>query len=77
MTTSEHIDLKDYDPMNYEVQQCPFDHYAALRHDGPIFFHEGTGMFFASRLDVVNEILRDTKTMNARYVRTYVRTYEI
>ena len=73
MTTSEHIDLKDYDPMNYEVQQCPFDHYAALRHDGPIFFHEGTGMFFASRLDVVNEILRDTKTFSSERATTTTR----
>jgi cytochrome P450 len=65
MSASE-IDLSTYHPMDPEVQQCPFPHYAALREDGPIFFHEQTGMFFASRLDVVNEILRDTETYSSR-----------
>ncbi len=65
MTATE-IDLSNYDPMDREVQQCPFDHYAALRDSGPIFHHEKTGMFFASRLDVVNEILRDTDTYSSK-----------
>ena len=56
MTTSDQIDLSTYDPMDREVQQCPFNHYAALRDHGPLFFHEQSNMFFASRLDVVNEI---------------------
>ena len=70
MTTSEHVDLNNYDPMDREVQQCPFDHYAALRDHGPLFFHEQSNMFFASRLDVVNEILRDTETFSSRMAST-------
>jgi cytochrome P450 len=66
MTDSATIDLSSYNPMDREVQQCPFAHYAALRESGELFFHEPTGMFFASRLDVVNEILRDTKTFSSR-----------
>ena len=52
MTTSDQIDLSTYDPMDREVQQCPFNHYAALRDHGPLFFHEQSNMFFASRLDL-------------------------
>ena len=59
------INLDNYNPMDREVQQCPFDHYAALRDHGPIFHHTQTGMYFASRLDVVNEILRDTETFSS------------
>lgn len=65
MTATE-IDLDNYNPMDREVQQCPFDHYAALRDHGPIFHHPQTGMFFASRHDVVVEILRDTETFSSK-----------
>ncbi len=64
------IDLAHYNPMDREVQQCPFAHYAALRAHGPLFFHEPTGMFFASRLDVVNEVLRDTETFSSKMSNT-------
>ena len=70
MTTSDQIDLSTYDPMDREVQQCPFNHYAALRDHGPLFFHEQSNMFFASRLDVVNEILRDTQTFSSQMSNT-------
>jgi len=59
------IDLRNYNPMDREVQQCPFEHYRALRDHGPIFHHEQTGMYFASRHDVVIEILRDTETFSS------------
>lgn len=66
MTDVADIDLDAYNPMDREVQQCPYPHYAALREHGPIFHHKQTGMYFASRLDVVNEILRDTETYSSR-----------
>ncbi|MCH1512241.1 MAG: cytochrome P450 [Acidimicrobiales bacterium] len=65
MTDLQHIDLDNYDPLDFEVQQCPFAHYEALREHGPIFLHEQSGMYFASRLDIVNEILRDTQTFSS------------
>ena len=66
MANPADIDLENYNPMDREVQQCPFDHYAALREHGPLFHHSQTGMYFASRLDVVNEILRDTETFSSQ-----------
>ncbi len=52
--------------MDREVQQCPYAHYAALRQEGALFFHEPTRMYFASRLDIVNEILRDVENFSSR-----------
>ena len=60
------IDLSTYNPMDREVQQCPFDHYAAMREEGGVYHHAATGMYFVSRLDTVNEVLRDTKTFSSR-----------
>jgi cytochrome P450 len=65
MSDAPEVDLDAYDPMDPAVQQCPFAHYAALRDHGPIFHHEPTGMYFASRHDVVNAILRDTTTFSS------------
>lgn len=59
------VDLANYDPMDREIQQCPFDHYAALRSHGPVFRHEATGMYFVARHDVVNRVLRDTATFSS------------
>jgi len=66
MTDTSAVDLSTYNPMDREVQQCPFDHYAALRDQGPLFYHEQTRMYFASRLDIVNEILRDVTNFSSR-----------
>ena len=60
------IDLSTYDPMDREVQQCPFDHYAALRAHGPVFHHASSGMYFISRHDAVIDVLRDTETFSSR-----------
>ncbi|MDG1267782.1 MAG: cytochrome P450 [Ilumatobacter sp.] len=59
------VDLDNYDPMDREVQQCPFDHYAALQASGPVFFHEPSGMYFVSRHEVVMEVIRDTTTFSS------------
>ena len=59
------IDLANYDPMDPLIQQCPYPHYAAIREDGPIFWHEQSAMFFAARHDIVKQILRDTTTFSS------------
>jgi len=66
MIDTSAVDLSTYNPMDREVQQCPFAHYAALREQGPLFFHEPTGMYFASQLAIVNEILRDVTNFSSR-----------
>lgn len=59
------IDLSTYDPMDRVIQQCPFPHFAALREHGPVFHDQKTGMFFVSRHDVVNAVIRDTETFSS------------
>lgn len=62
---SNPADLDNYDPMDREVQQCPFDHYAALQAHGPVFLHEPSGMYFVSHHDVVIDVVRDTETFSS------------
>ena len=71
------IDLANYDPMDYEVQQCPFPHYAALREHGPLFYHEQTKTFIASRMDIVNLIVRDTETFSSERSNAKVPTDDV
>ncbi len=66
MTGPSSVDLSTYDPTDRAVQQCPFDHFAALRAHGPVFLDQKTGMYFVARHDVVNLILRDTETYSSR-----------
>jgi cytochrome P450 len=61
------IDLDNYDPMDREIQQCPFPHYAALRAHGPLFLHPQTGMYFVSRLDTMRTVLRDTDRFSSHF----------
>lgn len=59
------VDLTTYDPMDPSIQQCPYPHYAAVRQDGPLFWHAQSSMFFAARHDTVKQILRDTTTFSS------------
>jgi cytochrome P450 len=77
MTSIQDIDLANYDPMDREIQQCPFDHYAALREQGPLFFHEQSKTFFASRIDIVNQIVRDTETFSSERSNAKVPTDDV
>ena len=71
------VDLENYDPMDREIQQCPFAHYAALREQGPLFFHEQTKTFIASRMDIVNQIVRDTETFSSERSNAKVPTDDV
>ena len=66
MTSPASIDLNSNDPADRDIQQCPFGHYATLREHGPVFYDDKSGMYFASRHDVVNQILRDTETFSSK-----------
>ncbi|MDG2301097.1 MAG: cytochrome P450 [Acidimicrobiales bacterium] len=77
MAASVQVDLDNYDPMDYEVQQCPFPHYAALREQGPLFYHEQTKTYIASRMDIVNLIVRDTETFSSERSNAKVPTEDV
>ncbi len=63
---AEPVDLETYDPMEPAMQQCPFPGYAALRAEAPVYHHPGTGMYFVSRLDTINQVLRDPETFSSQ-----------
>ena len=62
---AEPVDLETYHPMEPAMQQCPFPGYAALRNESPVYHHAGTGMYFVSRLDTINTVLRDPETFSS------------
>ncbi|MDH3754666.1 MAG: cytochrome P450 [Acidimicrobiia bacterium] len=68
--TDVEIDLETYDPMETSIQQCPFPHYQALREQAPVYHHPKTGMYFVSRHDTVNQVLRDVETFSSRMANT-------
>ena len=63
--------------MDRDIQQCPFNHYAALREHGPLFYHEQTKTYIASRMDIVNQIVRDTETFSSERSNAKVPTDDI
>jgi len=67
-------DVTAFDPRLDEVQQCPFPHYAALRHGPPV--HElpgewvgrrGEQVFAVSRFDLVTQVLTDWHTFSSKF----------
>ena len=72
--TTDTTDVAAFDPRLDEVQQCPFPHYAALRHGPPV--HElpgewvgrrGERVFAVSRFDLVTHVLTDWHTFSSKF----------
>lgn len=47
--------------MDPEIQQCPFDHYAALREDAPVYQMPDTGFFIVTRYDLLMQVMKNSK----------------
>lgn len=45
----------EYDPTSHDVMQNPWPHYAQLRAEAPVFYHEGYDTWFLSRFEDVWE----------------------
>jgi cytochrome P450 len=50
-----------YDPWSAEFVADPYEAYAVLRREAPVFFHEPTGQWVMSRYSDVNALLRDRR----------------
>ena len=60
------VSLDGYDPMDPATQQDPFPHYKALRDRAPV--HRGrNGIFFVSRHEAVQEVLRQPNTFSSQW----------
>ena len=51
-------DVNFFDP---EIQECPYDAYALLREEAPVWQDPRTGMFVVTRYEDIHMILRDTE----------------
>lgn len=68
------IDLTDFDPSVPTVQQCPYDHYRAMRNEQPVLRVDGakvgrpgTDVYLVSRHADVVAVLRDWETFSSRF----------
>jgi cytochrome P450 len=60
------VSLDGYDPMDPATQQDPFPYYKALRDRAPV--HRGkNGIFFVSRHEAVEEVLRQPRTFSSQW----------
>ena len=71
---SESVDLDRFDPFSDEVQQCPFEHYAAMRAERPVMRvagevigRPGEDVYCVSRYDDVAGVLLDWRTFSSRF----------
>ncbi len=64
------FDAERFNPFAYEVQQCPFPHYAAIRQDHPVFHVPGTDLYLVTRHEMVVPILRDVETYSNNFGNT-------
>jgi cytochrome P450 len=51
-------DLNDHDLMDPEVQGCPYDYYAHLRAEAPIYRMPSTGFYLVTSFDLCMEVIR-------------------
>ena len=61
------IQLEGLDPMDPSLQQDPFPYYAALREKAPVYRNPRSGMYFVSRFDGVNHVLRNPKIFSSKF----------
>jgi cytochrome P450 len=54
------MNLDEINLLDHELQNCPYDAYATLRNDAPVWRDPITGMYVISRYDDVRNVLLDT-----------------
>jgi cytochrome P450 len=64
------IDLSTFNPFDPTTLQCPYPHYAKMRTDAPVHHIESLGMYFVTRHDMINEVIRDVQTYSSLFGNT-------
>ncbi|TDI58809.1 MAG: cytochrome P450 [Alphaproteobacteria bacterium] len=54
----------DYSLTDQAVQECPYDFYAAMRREAPVYQMPETGFYIVSRYGDLQAVLKDTKTFS-------------
>lgn len=65
--TTEHVDLDGFNPLDPEIMQCPFPHYAAMREQQPVFQVPGLPMYFVTRHDLVLDVVRNIEVFSNQF----------
>jgi cytochrome P450 len=60
-------DLATFNPFDPETLQCPFPHYAQMRHEEPVHHVPGLGLYLVTRHDLVLEVVRDPETYSNEF----------
>ena len=60
-------DLSTFNPFDADTLQCPFPHYAQMRHEQPVMLIESLGMYLVTRHDLILGILRDPATYSSMF----------
>lgn len=61
------VDLEAFNPLEPEVMQCPFPHYAAMRAQQPVFQLPGAPLYFVTRHDLVLEVVRNIEVYSNQF----------
>lgn len=59
-----------YDPFDLK---SPYDHWAEMRHERPVYFHEETGYYIVSKYDDVKAVYEDWQTFSSENAQAPIR----
>jgi cytochrome P450 len=57
--------LEDFDPLDPDTVECPYDFYRALRQHGGVYRVANRGFFLVSRYDTAMQVIKDTDTFSS------------
>ncbi len=57
--------VHEFDPFSEETIDCPYDFFAAMRRDAPVF-QAAPGVYFVTTYDLIRSVLVDTETFSSR-----------
>ena len=60
-------DLATFNPFDPDTLQCPFPHYAQMRHEDPVHHVPALGLYLVTRHDLVLEVIRDVETYSNQF----------
>ncbi len=64
-TSAKRSTVADYSFMDHEVQSDPFDFYALLHEECPVYLMPETGFYMVTKYDDLRQVLKDTVTFSS------------
>lgn len=57
---------EEFDPLDPQTVECPYEFYKALRADGGVYRVPGRGFYLVSRYDTAMNVIKDTDTFSSK-----------